>query len=106
MSAPFDHNPAVPYQALQVPPAALERGGLEVLRCAVIDDGLHVTLRPVFDDTRMWGRVLADVARQLAHAYAHQERGTVADVIASIRLAFDHDLNVPPESHSEVGPLT
>jgi hypothetical protein len=106
MSAPFDHKPAVPYQALQVPPAALERGGLEVLRCAVIDDGLHVTLRPVFDDTRMWGRVLADVARQLAHAYAHQERGNVADVIASIRLAFDHDLNVPPESHSEVGPLT
>ena len=106
MSAPFDHKPAVPYQALQVPPAALERGGLEVLRCAVIDDGLHVTLRPVFDDTRMWGRVLADVARQLAHAYSHQERGNVADVIASIRLAFDHDLNVPPESHSEVGPLT
>ena len=35
MSAPFDHKPAVPYQALQVPPAALERGGLEVLRCAV-----------------------------------------------------------------------
>jgi hypothetical protein len=106
MSSPFDQKSAAPYQALQVPPAALERGGLEILRCAVIDDGLHVTLRPVFDDTRMWGRVLADVARQLAHAYAHQERGAVADVIANIRLAFDHDLNVPPESHSEVGPLT
>src|SRR6185436_1661402 len=75
MSSPFDSNPSRPFEALQVPPAALERGGVEILRCAVIDDGLHVTLRPVFDDTRMWGRVLADVARQLAHAYAHQERG-------------------------------
>jgi hypothetical protein len=54
----------------------------------------------------MWGRVLADIARQLAHAYAHQERGTVADVIANIRFGFDHDLNVPPETHSEVGPLS
>jgi hypothetical protein len=106
MSTPSDFGTPKHYEALQVPPAAVDRGGLEILRCAVIDDGLHVTLRPVFDDTRMWGRVLADVARQLAHAYAHQERGTVADVIASIRFAFENDLNVPPEAHSEIGPLS
>ena len=106
MSSPADHKPSMPYEALQIPPMALERGGLEILRCAIVDDGLHVTLRPAFDDTRMWGRVLADVARQLAHAYAHQERGTVPDVLASIRMAFVTDLDVPPEAHSEVAPLS
>ena len=106
MSSPFDQNPSKPFEALQVPPAALEQGGLEILRAAVINDGLHVTLRPVFDDTRMWGRVLADIARQLAHAYQHQERGSSADVIASIRDGFEADLNTPPELHSEIAPLT
>lgn len=95
-----------PFDALQIPPAALDQGGMEIIRAAIINDGLHVTLRPVFDDARMWGRVLADVARQLANAYQHQNRGQAADVISQIRFGFDHDLNNPPDVHSEIAPIT
>lgn len=95
-----------PFDALQIPPAALDQGGLEIIRAAIINDGLHVTLRPVFDDARMWGRVLADIARQLSTAYQHQDRGKAADIIAAIRFGFDTDLNNPPDVHSEIAPLT
>ena len=105
MSSPFDPNAPAPFDALAIPPAALEKGGFEVLRAAVIEDGLHVTLRPVFEDSRIWGRVLADIARQVAHAYAHQGRASVPDVIANIRAGFEADLDAPPETHSEVTPL-
>ena len=100
------NEPAKAFEALHLPPAALERGGVEILRAGIIDDGLHVTLRPVFEDTRLWGRVLADIANQVARAYAHQQRGSAADVIANIRAAFDQDLNNPPDFHSEVAPLS
>ena len=105
MSSPLGSNAPKAFEALQLPPAALERGGMEILRAGIIDDGLHVTIRPVFEDTRMWGRVLADVAFQVARAYAHQQRGKPEDVIASIRAAFDADMNNPPDVHSEVGPI-
>jgi Domain of unknown function (DUF5076) len=106
MSSPFNPNAPRGFEPLQVPPAAVERGGVEILRAAIINDGLHVTLRPVFDDTRMWGRVLADIARQLAHAYEHQERGSAAEVMAGIRAGFDADMSRPPEVHGEIKPLT
>jgi len=95
-----------PFEALQIPPAALDQGGFEVLRAAIINDGLHVTLRPVFDDTQMWGRVLADIARQVADAYEHQGRGKAVDVISNIRKGFDTDLNAPPVMLGAVAPLT
>jgi len=106
MSSTVDQAAPRPFEALQIPPAALDQGGFEVLRAAIINDGLHVTLRPVFDDTRMWGRVLADIARQLAHAYEHQGRGAAADVIANIRQGFDTDLNTPPETQGAIAPLS
>jgi hypothetical protein len=102
------NNPTNPvgYDALQAPPASKQQGGVEILRTAIIGGGHHVMLRPVFEDTRVWGRVLADVARQLAHAYAHQGRGTADEVLASIRFGFDSDMNNPPDVHTEVGPST
>jgi len=50
------------YQALNIPPAATERGGFEVLRCAIVDGELHLTLRPVFNEPNDWGRLFAEVA--------------------------------------------
>jgi Domain of unknown function (DUF5076) len=47
------------YQALNIPPAANERGGFEVLRCAIVDGELHLTLRPVFNEPNDWGRLFA-----------------------------------------------
>jgi hypothetical protein len=101
-----DASNPVGYDALQAPPAASQQGGVEILRTAIIGGGHHVMLRPVFEDTRVWGRVLADVARQLAQAYAHQGRGTVDDVLASIRFGFEADMNSPPDVHTEVAPTS
>ncbi len=106
MSTPFDNNAPATFDALQIPPAALERGGVEILRAGIIDDGLHVTLRPVFDDTRLWGRVLADVAFQVARAYAHQNRGSFDEIVANIRAAFEADMSNPPDVVTEVGPIS
>ena len=102
MSATLDpHNT---YDALQVPPAATQQGGMEILRSGIIGGGHHVMLRPVFEDTRVWGRVLADIARQLAQAYEHQGRGTMAEVMENIRFGFDSDMDQPPDVHSEIAP--
>jgi hypothetical protein len=102
MSATFD--PSNSYDSLQPPPAAKQQGGLEILRSGIIGGGHHVMLRPVFEDTRMWGRVLADIARQLALAFEHPGRGWAAAVMANIRIGFENDINQPPDVHSEIAP--
>ena len=93
-----------PFEALQVPDAALTHGGVEILRCGVINQGLHVTIRPVFNDTEMWGRVLADIAFQLAGVHANQNKTSAAAVLAEIKSAFDHEMNNPPEGLTQAGP--
>jgi hypothetical protein len=102
MSVTFDSSNS--YDALQPPPAAMQQGGMEILRSGIIAGGHHVMLRLVFDDTRVWGRVLADIARQIAQAYEHQGRGSMAEVVANIRFGFDTDMNQPPDTHSEIAP--
>ena len=62
------------YQALNIPPAANERGGFEFLRCAIVEGELHLTLRPVFNDPNDWGRVFAEVARQVAVSVAQKAK--------------------------------
>jgi hypothetical protein len=96
MSTPPSQNPAPAFEALQIPNAALESGGVEILRAGVINEGLHVTMRPVFEDTQMWGRVLADIAFQIAGVYASQTKGQAADIVANIRSAFEQEMNNPP----------
>jgi Domain of unknown function (DUF5076) len=94
-----------PYNALSIPPAANERGGIEVLRCAVIDGELHLTLRPAFSDPNGWGQLFAEVARQVAHAYAHEKRFTEADTLARIAAAFEADMRNPPDVTSSISPI-
>ena len=94
-----------PYQALNIPPAAQERGGFEVLRCAIIDGELHLTLRPVFDEPGAWGKLFAEVARQVARAYAHQNRFAEADTLTRIGSAFETDMRNPPDMVSTIGPI-
>jgi hypothetical protein len=93
------------YQALRTPPAALERGGVEVLRCAIVDGELHVTLRPAFDDPRGWGRLFAEVARQVAGAYQQAHGYAPADTLAKIGHTFEQDMSSPPETESSIAPL-
>jgi hypothetical protein len=93
------------YQAVQIPPAALERGGIEILRCGIIDQELHVALRPAFDDPLMWGRVLAEVARQVARVYAHEKKATEADAVARISEGFRTEIATAPDVASSISPI-
>ena len=94
-----------PYQALNIPPAANERGGIEVLRTAVIDGQLHLMLRPLFENPNDWGRMFAEVARQVARVYAQQNRLPEAETLQRIGSAFATEMTTPPEVKSEIGPL-
>ena len=104
MSSSMDQNPQRPFEALQIPNAAIEHGGVEILRCGVINESLHVAMRPVFEDTKIWGQVLADIAFQIAGVFAKQTNRTIPDVLAGIRSAFDHEMNNPPAQLNQATP--
>src|SRR5262245_44482468 len=57
------------FDPLKAPPTALEKGGTEVLRAAIVEGGLHVSLRRAFDDPEAWGMLIADVTRHVARIY-------------------------------------
>jgi hypothetical protein len=94
-----------PYQALNIPPAANERGGFEFLRCAIVEGELHLTLRPVFNEPKDWGRVFAEVARQVARAYAQQDRFAEPETLTRISAAFESEMKNPPDVASSVTPI-
>ncbi len=93
------------YQALRTPPAAAERGGVEVLRCAIIQNELHVTLRPAFDDPAGWGRLFAEVAYQVAEAYKQAHGLAPAETLGKIEQTFAQGLRMPPPGQSTIAPL-
>ena len=86
---------SAPYDALQIPPAAGEKGGIEVLRAGVVEGGLHVMLRRAFNDPRAWGVLLADVAKQVSRIYAPEKNEEEAQVLSSIRDALIAEINAP-----------
>ena len=92
------------YDALQTPPGARDKGGIEVLRAGVIDGGLHVTLRRAFNDPQAWGILLADVARQVARVYAQEGAQAEDNVAERIRDAFSSEMDAPANSGT-IGPL-
>ena len=83
------------YDALAVPDDGLEKGGVEVLRAAMIEDGLFVSARRTFDDPGVWGEVLGDITRRIAQLYAAEGRYTHKDALAAISGAFAADLGAP-----------
>jgi hypothetical protein len=85
------------YDALRIPPGAQEQGGTEVLRAAIVDGALHVSLRRAFDDPQAWGMLIADVTRHVARIYA-AENGMNEDVtIERIRNMFDAEMDAPTD---------
>ncbi len=89
---------AAPFDALQPPPAALEQGGTEVLRGAIVEGGLHISLRRAFDDPQAWGMLLADITRHVARIYAREESLNEETTIIRIRSMFDAELDMPTDS--------
>jgi hypothetical protein len=77
------------YDALPISNDVLDKGGMELLRAAVVDEELFIVARPdVFPGPGPWGLVLADIVRRLASHYAAEGKVTEAEVTAAIRYSF------------------
>ena len=85
------------FAELAAPPDALEQGGVEVLRAAVVDGAVSVALRRSFDDPATWGRLLVDLARQAARAYAVDTDMAEDEAFERIRAAIEAECLAPGE---------
>jgi hypothetical protein len=88
------------YDALNVPPTALEEGGVEVLRAAIVNGGLHVSLRRAFDDPEAWGMLIADVTRHVARIYATEDKFREDETIERIRAIYEAEMDAPTDPGS------
>ena len=85
------------FEALKVPPAALENGGTEVLRAAIVEGALHVSLRRAFDDPEAWGMLIADVTRHVARIYATESKFRESETVERIRAIYDAEMDAPTD---------
>src|SRR3954447_20175996 len=85
------------FEALVIPPSALEQGGVEVLRAAIVEGGLHVSLRRAFDDPEAWGMLLADVTRHIARIYAGEGKFREEETIERIRALYEAEMDAPTD---------
>jgi hypothetical protein len=90
-------NPPPVFDALHIPPAAMEQGGVEVLRAVIVDGGLHVSLRRAFDDPEAWGMLIADVTRHVARIYATEDKFREEETIERIRALFNAEMDSPTD---------
>jgi hypothetical protein len=86
-------NPPPVFDALHIPPLALERGGTEVLRAVIIDGDLHLSLRRAFDEPESWGMLLAEIARHVGHLYARESTMSEREVIEKLRAVFEAEMD-------------
>jgi hypothetical protein len=84
------------FEALVIPNEALERGGVEILRAAIIEGQLHVTLRRTFEEPDPWGGLLSEVARRVARAYAVDGLHDEGEVVFRIHSSFVSDGGARP----------
>jgi hypothetical protein len=88
---------AAKYEELNVPPPALELGGYEVLRAAIAEGNLHVSLRRAFDEPEVWGILLADVARHIGRIYALEASMREDEVVEKVRAMFEAEMERPTD---------
>ena len=83
------------FEALNVPPAAMEQGGVEVLRAVIVDGALHVSLRRAFDDPEAFGMMIADITRHVGRIYA--DKFPEEQTVERIRAIFDAEMDAPTD---------
>lgn len=88
------------FDALHVPPAAMDQGGVEVLRAVIVDGALHVSLRRAFDDPEAWGMLIADITRHVARIYATEDKFREEETIARVRALYDAEMDAPTDPGS------
>jgi len=97
MSSMDPDKPQPIFDALVIPPSALEQGGVEVLRAAIVDGGLHVSLRRAFDDPEAWGMLIADITRHVARIYASEDKFREDETIERVRALYDAEMDAPTD---------
>jgi hypothetical protein len=85
------------FEALAVPPPASEKGGYEVLRAAISEGNLHVSLRRAFDEPGTWGILLADIARHVGRIYALEGSMREEQVVDKVWAMFDAEMERPTD---------
>jgi hypothetical protein len=80
------------FSALQVPPSAIEQGGAEIVRAAIANGELYMSLRRAFDDPEGWGRLLADIVKHISQIYATETKFSKADAAKRILEAFAKEM--------------
>ena len=90
-------DPNLPlFEALVIPNEALDKGGVEILRAAIIEGQLHVTLRRTFEEPDPWGGLLSEVARRVARIYAADGELGEGEVVFRIHSSFVSASGVRP----------
>lgn len=85
------------FQELAVPPDALERGGVEIVRASIVDGGVSVALRRSFEEPFTWGILLVDLARHAARIYALETGMSEDEALAGIREGLEAELSRPTD---------
>jgi hypothetical protein len=91
-------RPAAKFDALELPTAAQEQGGFEVLRAAIVEGSLQVSLRRAFDDPQVWGVLLADITRHVGRIYARETSVREEQVVEKVWAMFEAELERPTDS--------
>ena len=87
------------FEALAAPPPALELGGYEVLRAAIAEGNLHVSLRCAFDEPQTWGILLADILRHVGRIYAVEAGMREEQVVEQVWAMFEAEM----ERQTDIG---
>jgi hypothetical protein len=82
------------FNPLNIPPPAIEKGGNELMRVAIADGELYMSIRRGLDDPEGWGRVLAEIAKHVSQIYATETKYNKADAAKRILDAFAQDMAV------------
>jgi hypothetical protein len=90
-------QPTAKFEALAAQPPALELGGFEVLRAAIAEGNLHVSLRRAFDEPETWGILLADVARHIGRIYAREAGMREDQVVEKVWAMFEAEMERPTD---------
>src|SRR3954464_14557500 len=88
------------FEALNVPPDVLEKGGVEILRASVVDGAVSIALRRAFDDPFTWGVLLVDLARHAARIYALETDLSEDEALEQIRAGLQAELDRPTDPGS------
>jgi hypothetical protein len=88
------------FEALNAPPDALQKGGVEILRASVVDGAVSIALRRAFDDPFTWGVLLVDLARHAARIYAMETDVSEEEAMSEIRAGIEAELDDPSDPGS------